>query len=157
MGQYLEAKVIRNSANYPTLFEISFKEASNIFIEKEEPIAKAISNTNYIKDDYKGDWIVIKLPVSIILTSFRFYYNQATRAPGLWRCYGSNDGITFTEILEASNDNPANAITATYYTTNVFYEKILSPITTEYKYISYLCQPLNSNTLSGNCFQFFGH
>ena len=33
-------------------------------------------NNNYIKSDYNGDWIIIKIPVSIILTSFKFtYYN----------------------------------------------------------------------------------
>ncbi len=54
---------------------------------------------------YYGDWIIIKLPFQILLTRFRFYSrtNAHARAPGLWRCYGSNDGVNWIEITDASN------------------------------------------------------
>jgi hypothetical protein len=54
-------------------------------------------NTNFIKSDYLGDWMIIKFPYSIILTKYNFVarVTQPTRAPGEWKCYGSNDGINF--------------------------------------------------------------
>jgi hypothetical protein len=59
------------------------------------------TSNNYIINGYYGEWLIIKLPNPIILTRFRFYPRPLLifRSPGLWKCYGSNDGITFTEIL----------------------------------------------------------
>ena len=100
--------------------------------------------TQNIKSDYLGDWLIVELPNPIFLTRFIFNYNQNTRAPGLWRCYGSNDGITFTEIPEASNE--VNAITANYYSTIGYYQQILSPpISTAYKYIGFTVNKLSGN------------
>ena len=55
------------------------------------------------------------LPNPIILTKYNFIARSAVRAPGEWKCYGSNDGSTFIEIVEASN---LSRLTTTYYTTN---------------------------------------
>ena len=62
-------------------------------------------NSYYIKDNlYTGDWIIIKLPYSIILTKFILWrLSYAVSAPRLWRCYGSLDGINWNEIVEGSN------------------------------------------------------
>jgi hypothetical protein len=58
---------------------------------------------DFIKNDDIGDWIIIKLPQPIMLTLFRFHTGGTlTRSPAEWKCYGSNDGITFTEIIEGS-------------------------------------------------------
>ena len=99
------------------------------------------SGTSYIKSDFKGDWIIIKLPYKIVLTRFRFY-NRATlvvRAPALWKCYGSNDGINFTEIIDASNSSPLVSLTANNYITLGYYEKkILSSTTVPYLYIGWV-------------------
>jgi len=94
--------------------------------------------TNFIKSDYLGDWIIIKFPYSIILTKFRFYYRTSylSQAPSLWKCYGSTDGITFNEILEASNH--INPLTSSDYDANRMYEKtLLSSFNTFYNYIGF--------------------
>ena len=90
------------------------------------------ANTNYIKDNYLGDWIIIKLPTPIILTKFIFTSENITNAPSLWRCYGSFDGVYFTEIIDASNDNIPLDI-PNY--TNKSYTKILSNFNILYDYI----------------------
>ena len=72
---------------------------------------------NYIVADYTGDWVILMLPNPIILTKYSFIARSGMehRAPGEWKCYGSNDGSTFIEITEASN---LTRLTTTYYTTN---------------------------------------
>ena len=86
-----------------------------------EHIIMEIIGSNYIVSGYTGDWIIVKLPYQIILSRFRFYARPTSisRSPGLWKCYGSNDGINFTEITEASNIT--TTISSSVYTT--FYEK----------------------------------
>ncbi len=71
----------------------------------------AQGRTSYIKNDYLGDWLIIELQLPIFLKRFSFLFNNITRVPGLWRCYGSNDGVSFTEINEASNDVSAKTCT----------------------------------------------
>ncbi len=52
------------------------------------------------------------------------------RAPALWRFYGSINGITFTEIPEASNETALTVVSIR------FYEKTLNGyFTTPYQYI----------------------
>ncbi len=101
--------------------------------------------TNFIKSDYIGDWIIFKLPIQIILNRFRFY-TRATlqnRSPGEWKCYGSNDGINFIEIIEASQ---TTKITTADYISGLFYEKILdTTFLTPYLYIGF-----TFNKLAGN-------
>ncbi len=81
------------------------------------------SNVNsYIEDSYKGDWVFIKFPTELILTRYKFRFSTATRAPGLFRFYGSIDGINFTQIVEASNDTIP--LVSGYYPSSI-YEKIL--------------------------------
>jgi len=82
------------------------------------------TGTSYIKNDYLGDWIVIKFPYKIVLTRFRFYNQLIVRAPSLWKCYGSNDGINFTEITEASNN--LSPLTSNNYASGYF-ENIIPP------------------------------
>ena len=90
----------------------------------------------YIKSDYKGDWIIIKLPVSIILTSFKFtYFNIPERSPSLWRCYGSNDGINFIEIPEASNE--LIPLILTDYISNIYTKLLNNNFNTSYRYIGF--------------------
>jgi hypothetical protein len=49
---------------------------------------------------YKGEWIQIQLPSSIILSSFSFWYNSTASqyAPTKWVLAGSNDGTTWTVV-----------------------------------------------------------
>ena len=60
---------------------------------------------SYIVSDYYGDWVIIKLPKPIKLTKYNFYIRSTApnRAPGLWKIYGSNDGTTWEELINASN------------------------------------------------------
>jgi hypothetical protein len=78
--------------------------------------------SNFIVSGYTGNWIIIKLPNPIILTRYRFYdIIISNRAPSLWRCYGSDDGINFIQIQDASND--VDDLTSSHYVSGDFYEK----------------------------------
>ena len=108
--------------------------------------------------DYKGEWVYIKLPVAIYLC----YYNivspgstNAPRAPSLFKIYGSNDGINWEEITQASNDT--NALTTNEYpyyfgigyssttTTIPRYKKILSTPSKSYQYFGMVINKIISN------------
>jgi hypothetical protein len=91
---------------------------------------------NFIKNYYFGDWIIIKLPTPITLSKFIFWgrFGLISRSPSLWKCYGSNDGITFTEIDEASNST--TALINTDYP-SLKYQKSLFTFNTPYLYIGF--------------------
>ena len=117
-------------------------------------------STNFIINDYIGDWIIIKLPNPIILTKFNFYARLTNdlivRAPSLWRCYGSNDGITFTEITEASN---TNALTTNSYTNGLYTKSFNNLIS--YIYIGFVFSKIIggdalASTLNFSELQLFG-
>ena len=116
--------------------------------------------SSYIVSGYTGDWIIIKLPIQIILTSFSFYYRPSliSRCPSLWKCYGSNDGITFTEITEASN----SSIELTFINYSLgYYKQILKSFSTLYSYIGFVFNKLiggnaNAYILNFSEIQLFG-
>jgi hypothetical protein len=62
----------------------------------------------------------IKLINPIILTKFKIWGRPGfiNRAPGLWRFHGSNDGITYELIPNASNDT--QTILPSSYIDNVY-------------------------------------
>ena len=112
---------------------------------------------NSIVSGYFGDWIILKLPQPILLTRYRIYQRSdfLTKAPAEWKVYGSNDGITFTEITEASQTTRLTSYTGGYY------EKSLNPsFTTLYQYIGYTFKSLLSTSgqtdLSFSELQIFG-
>jgi hypothetical protein len=118
---------------------------------------------NFIVSNYTGDWLIVKLPNPIILAKFRFVCSNSSyidRCPSLWRCYGSNDGINFTEITEASNYIASKALTTANYISNVFliYEHILSTFNTPYLYIGWTVKRLvgPTNVLAFAEIQLFG-
>jgi hypothetical protein len=94
---------------------------------------------------YYGDWIIVKFPYPIVLTKFRFYNRSSpyiSRAPGLWRCYGSVDGVNWTEITDASNTT-TSLTSASYTNSPAFYEKILpSLFDIPYLYIGWIVNKL---------------
>ena len=96
-----------------------------------------IGTSEYI-NDYYGDWIIIQLPIFLILTKFRFYNRPSlvTRAPSLWKCYGSLDGITFTEIVEASNS--VTALISSAYASSKYEKTLNTSFNTPYKYIGFV-------------------
>jgi len=82
-----------------------------------------------------------------LITRFRFY-NRPTFvniSPSLWRCYGSNDGINWTLIKEATNE--IVPLTTTNYTDG-FYEHIVNNNNT-YSYIGFVVNKVVSNVSSG--------
>jgi hypothetical protein len=97
--------------------------------------------TSYIKSDYLGDWIIIKLPNPIILSKFRFYSRPSftIRAPAEWKCYGSTDGITFNEIVEGSQ---TIRLTTTDYSSGYYEKQLASTFTTSYSYIGWTINKL---------------
>jgi hypothetical protein len=111
------------------------------------------AGNNFIKSDYLGDWILIKIPNPIFLTKIKFYakINSIYRAPSLWKCYGSKDGITFIEIIEASNDT--TALMLTDYPSNV-YEKKLSTFKIEYSYIGFTFNKLVGDNIQSTILNF---
>lgn len=115
---------------------------------------------NYIVNDYLGDWIIIKIPNSILLTKYRIYRSLdntlKNRAPSEWKVYGSNNGINWEEIIDASQIIRLND---TSYI-NGLYEKITNVIKT-YIYIGFVfnkTMPDNNynNTLHFAEIQLFG-
>jgi hypothetical protein len=51
---------------------------------------------------YFGDWVYIKLPVKIKVSKIQFtsLASEIYQGPGRFKLYGSNDGISWTEIHE---------------------------------------------------------
>ena len=120
------------------------------------------SVSNYIVNNFLGDWIVLKLPTPILLTKFRFYNRPflalRDRAPSLWYCHGSNDGINWVEIKEASNNSVPAALTINDYSKE-YYEKVLNTnSTTTYRYIGFTINKLVGlyTTLNISEIQLFG-
>ena len=104
----------------------------------------------YIKDtNYYGDWVILNLPNPILLTRFRFYFRLTfpNLVPSLWRCYGSNDGINWDEIKEASND--VDPLTTASYTGQFYEQKVNENYNTYYNYIGFVVNKVVSNTASG--------
>ena len=93
--------------------------------------------TRYINSLYKGEWFVIKLPVSIILKQYSIFIRSAAiwRAPGEWRVYGSIDGANFIEITDA---NQLTQLTASSYSinTNAYFKNVKNQ-TTYYNYFGF--------------------
>ena len=90
---------------------------------------------NSIDNTYFGDWVILKLPQEILLTRYRIYQRTdfLTKAPSLWKCYGSKDGIIFNEITEGHQSTRLTSYTGGYY------EKTLaSTFTTQYQYIGFV-------------------
>jgi len=108
--------------------------------------------SNYIVDGYFGDWLIIKLPNPIILTKYIIYNRPVfiERAPSLWRCYGSKDGVNYTEIQTGSND--LTALNITDYQSG-FYEKILNQLI-EYQYIGFVFKKIVGGISAANVLNF---
>lgn len=107
---------------------------------------------SYIKNDYYGDWIIIKTPQPILLTKFRFYTGDTTtRCPAEWKCYGSSDGIIFNEISEGSQ---STRLVFGNYSLGYYEKTIASTFTTQYNYFGFVVNKIVS--VSGNTDLCFG-
>ena len=60
--------------------------------------------SNFIVNGYTGEWMAVSFPTPIVLLGIEFMAitGAVDRAPGEWKVYGSNDGLTFFEIVQAS-------------------------------------------------------
>ena len=114
-------------------------------------------SSNYIVSGYTGEWIILKCPNPIILTKFLFKdrLNLTSRAPGEWKCYGSNDGITFTEINQASQ---STRLTASDYPSGIYTKSFNN--SKSYLYIGFTFNKnvggANSDMINFNEIQLFG-
>ncbi len=84
----------------------------------------------FIVAGYLGDWLKIQLPVAIKLTKFGFLMrtdSQGTRdrSPKDFKIYGSNDNITWVELVNK---------TGSVYNASYIYEQTTPEITNTYTY-----------------------
>ena len=98
-------------------------------------------NINQPVNNYFGEWLIIKLPTSIVLSRFIFYpfLNTISRNPSLWRCYGSTDGTTF-EIIDIACNNIA--LTASDYSKGYYEKKIPETFINSYIYYGFVFSKL---------------
>jgi len=100
----------------------------------------------YIGNDningYYGDWVIIKLPTEISLSRYRIYQftDTPTKAPSLWKVFGSIDGVAFTEITTASQTTRLSSYT------NSYHERIIPGTTPLYSYIGFIFNSLLSTS-----------
>ena len=90
-------------------------------------IAGVFNSTSFIVAGYLGDWLKIQLPVAIKLTRFNLVLRPTLqdRAPKDFKIYGSNDNITWVELV-----NKINAV----YNASSIYEQTTPEITNTYTY-----------------------
>jgi hypothetical protein len=86
----------------------------------------------------RGDWIVIKFPFQIILNYFNIIISNTNNAPGLWNCYGSDDGIIYNEITDASQ---TIQLTSGSYVSNTYTKTLLNK-TKPYLYLGWVFRNL---------------
>jgi len=89
----------------------------------------------------RGDWIVIKFPFQIILNYFNIIITNTNNAPGLWNCFGSDDGIIYNEITDASQ---TIQLTSASYVSNTYTKTLLNK-TKPYLYLGWVFTNLAGN------------
>ena len=99
--------------------------------------AGTFNNTSFIVADYLGDWLEIQLPVAIKLTRFSFVSRPTfnVRAPKDFKIYGSNDGITWVELV-----TKIDAV----YNASYIYEQTTPEITRAYSFYALVVNKLFS-------------
>ena len=82
------------------LFNTSFNDIGGHWSPSNYTSGVYNLTTSYINPNYFGDWLIIQFPNPVVLSRYRFYprTNNPNRVPGLFRFYGSTDGITFNLI-----------------------------------------------------------
>ena len=102
----------------------------------------AFNSTSFLVAGYLGDWLKIQLPVAIKLTRFEFLMRTETqgireRSPKDFKIYGSNDNITWVELV-----NKTDAV----YDTSFRYIQLTQDITTAYTYYGLVVNKLLGST-----------
>jgi len=72
---------------------------------------------------YSGEWIKIRLPVKINLTKYILQHAQyeTTRSPSIYKIFGSNDNISWVELV-----NKSTPLTTINYVSNLFEENVIT-------------------------------
>ena len=97
------------------------------------------AGSNYLSEntkDIKGEWISYKLPKQINL--YKYTLSSNNNSPRTWIVYGSNDGIIWTEISDASQKE----ILSQYNSSNT-YTKILNNKSELYQYFAIVITSIN--------------
>ena len=107
--------------------------------------AGTYNKSNFILSDYTGEWVILKLPLPIILTKFVFISRSgfSLRAPGLWRVYGSMDGITFYNIVQGNND--VTKLTTAAYPGDIYTKILSTTFDIPYTYIGFTFKAIAGN------------
>ena len=115
----------RTSPNDP--FNL-FHTSNLTYFEPNQYLTSGTSFTyiqgNYlVENTYKGDWICIKFPIPISITSYSFVQNSLLLggAPNNYKIYGSVDGISWNVITER------NSSVSLIYSSNYIYTDTLLP------------------------------
>ena len=97
--------------------------------------AGVFNSTSFIVAGYLGDWIKIQLPVAIKLTRFEFKQRitNPNDSPKDFKIYGSNDNITWVELV-----NKTNAV----YNASYIYEQSTPEIINAYSYYALVVNKL---------------
>ena len=99
------------------------------------------NSTSFLVAGYLGDWVKIQLPVAIKLTRFEFLMRNEgvqalrDRAPKDFKIYGSNDNITWIELV-----NKIDVV----YNASFKYEQTTPEITNIYSYYALVVNKLFS-------------
>ena len=101
--------------------------------------ASVFNSTSFIVAGYLGDWIKIQMPSAIKLTRFEFLsrIGYLDRSPKDFKIYGSNDNITWVELV-----NKKDAI----YNASNKYEQTTPEITKTYTYYGVVVNKLLGST-----------
>jgi len=105
--------------------------------------AGVFNSTSFIVAGYLGDWLKIQLPVAIKLTRFEFLMRNEgvqglrDRAPKDFKIYGSNDNITWVELV-----NKTDAV----YDSSFRYIQLTQDIITAYTYYGLVVNKLFSTS-----------
>ena len=111
------------------------------------------NSTSFIVAGYLGDWLKIQLPVAIKLTRFNFVSRPTlqVRSPKDFKIYGSNDNITWVELV-----NKTDAV----YNASSIYEQTTPEITNTYTYYGLVVNKIftgtNDNTLNFDEWYIYG-
>jgi hypothetical protein len=102
----------------------------------------AFNSASFIVAGYLGDWLKIQLPVAIKLTRFEFLMRIESqglreRAPKDFKIYGSNDNITWVELV-----NKTDAV----YNASFKYEQTTTEISNTYTYYGLVVNKLLGST-----------
>ena len=107
--------------------------------------AGVYNSDKYVVDGYLGDWIKVKMPVKMNLTKYGFKQRLVAgdfpnRAPGQYKIYGSNDDITWVELVHKTS--------TISYSSSEFKEYVTT--TGEYSYFALVVNRLVGNDTTLN-------